>query len=1089
MPTPFAMVSSAKAMVNLPKLSDLTINKSRSMRKSLGRERNRLARFALEEDSHLEGGDSQNAFGKNEEDEEEGKSEKLDEEEGASSSSQSATETTHSNVEASSSKFMALKKDTNNAKTTGGENTNKEQKNIRVARRRVNPATAAAVAKAKRETTVSSKGEENKKENNIEDTDEDEDETHTILVRQPFETSDLELELNDSDAKATTSGGSVKVKTERRVGKSGSKSSKNFIGGKSGANGINANKTKKEREEEDEEEEDEYAVSDWKKWNERFDQLAKEDEALVALNGQLAEAIDVEDYGRASTIRDAIEAALTVDPAMKIRRGFLRALETEDYGAAAKFRDSGAGLLGWWHGVDITDYLQSYSIERDKMHDYAYGVNGDQLVYKQPEREEEEEEEEEEGEEAGTKAMKQSPKPPKKFTKGTIVHVTVRRGRLVGTSFTARELADANDESPLDTFKSWAPSASDTPVNGKLDKLKEILDTQYEKYTNKRDEEEKSKEEEGSDAYDVNEEEDAAIKYSVKDQTFGTPYFELHVREEYDKDSKEIKFVTQPARLHYVESFRRIPVVDLNDHAEEDGQKITVRRETDDDDGGPETIDDETKKKLLADLQEYKDKLASTKAALSAHEKELATREERIRKLKENLLTNVSLLREEMRKNTSAIDEITLDTDEAAEKRRQERFKLVQEIRDAVIAKGTERIKEEEEELDNVINTIFDAYDQNTTPEDPPSREELIKMLEDYDTLDEYGSGLLNALRADENADVADEDSLFEEEFFERWSGIDRKIRTNSPDFLAKLERFGDDALALGDALFDDADDEDDFDENDDYDDGDFDDFDESNIVESEGGFDSRMKSIEDLYGDPSLYDRVRVPAECTRVSQSSFLLKSEGLSVDTDVLGINAENVKEETEEKHHRSVTASTVRFERIPDHVATQTSKDPFDRLYVGAFGPHGAEIVRIVRGRYGDELGEDSNCITGIKLTGDANVPAGAASFRAKIDEENKLPKLTVNGLQTYPEELGVLARYKGQGRVAKPGFEDASWTDGELLVLDGKGGQLTGGAELGFVWAVPHERRLLILFTSLKLPSDLRDDLNNKDNDAVSALSR
>ncbi|CAL6428408.1 unnamed protein product [Bathycoccus prasinos] len=1073
MPTPFAMVSSAKAMVNLPKLSDLTINKSRSMRKSLGRERNRLARFALEEDSHLEGGDSQNAFGKNEEDEEEGKSEKLDEEEGASSSSQSATETTHSNVEASSSKFMALKKDTNNAKTTGGENTNKEQKNIRVARRRVNPATAAAVAKAKRETTVSSKGEENKKENNIEDTDEDEDETHTILVRQPFETSDLELELNDSDAKATTSGGSVKVKTERRVGKSGSKSSKNFIGGKSGANGINANKTKKEREEEDEEEEDEYAVSDWKKWNERFDQLAKEDEALVALNGQLAEAIDVEDYGRASTIRDAIEAALTVDPAMKIRRGFLRALETEDYGAAAKFRDSGAGLLGWWHGVDITDYLQSYSIERDKMHDYAYGVNGDQLVYKQPEREEEEEEEEE-GEEAGTKAMKQSPKPPKKFTKGTIVHVTVRRGRLVGTSFTARELADANDESPLDTFKSWAPSASDTPVNGKLDKLKEILDTQYEKYTNKRDEEEKSKEEEGIDAYDVNEEEDAAIKYSVKDQTFGTPYFELHVREEYDKDSKEIKFVTQPARLHYVESFRRIPVVDLNDHADEDGQKITVRRETDDDDGGPETIDDETKKKLLADLQEYKDKLASTKAALSAHEKELATREERIRKLKENLLTNVSLLREEMRKNTSAIDEITLDTDEAAEKRRQERFKLVQEIRDAVIAKGTERIKEEEEELDNVINTIFDAYDQNTTPEDPPSREELIKMLEDYDTLDEYGSGLLNALRADENADVADEDSLFEEEFFERWSGIDRKIRTNSPDFLAKLERFGDDALALGDALFDDADDEDDFDENDDYDDGDFDDFDESNIVESEGGFDSRMKSIEDLYGDPSLYDRVRVPAECTRVSQSSFLLKSEGLSVDTDVLGINAENVKEETEEKHHRSVAASTVRFERIPDHVATQTSKDPFDRLYV-------ARLVHT--------LGEDSNCITGIKLTGDANVPAGAASFRAKIDEENKLPKLTVNGLQTYPEELGVLARYKGQGRVAKPGFEDASWTDGELLVLDGKGGQLTGGAELGFVWAVPHERRLLILFTSLKLPSDLRDDLNNKDNDAVSALSR
>ena len=108
MGTPFAMVSSAKAMVNLPKLSDLTINKSRSMRKSLGRERNRLARFALEEDS-LEKGDS---FGKNEEDEEEGKSEKLDEEESVTSAEahERATTETNSVGEASSSKFMALKK-------------------------------------------------------------------------------------------------------------------------------------------------------------------------------------------------------------------------------------------------------------------------------------------------------------------------------------------------------------------------------------------------------------------------------------------------------------------------------------------------------------------------------------------------------------------------------------------------------------------------------------------------------------------------------------------------------------------------------------------------------------------------------------------------------------------------------------------------------------------------------------------------------------------------------------------------------------------------------------------------------------------
>ena len=80
-----------------------------------------------------------------------------------------------------------------------------------------------------------------------------------------------------------------------------------------------------------------------------------------------------------------------------------------------------------------------------------------------------------------------------------------------------------------------------------------------------------------------------------------------------------------------------------------------------------------------------------------------------------------------------------------------------------------------------------------------------------------------------------------------------------------------------------------------------------------------------------------------------------------------------------------------------------------------------------------------------------------------------PDARLDSAVSYPEELGVVARYKGQGRVAKPGFTERNWVDGELLLLDGRGGQLTGGAELGFVWAVPGERRLLILFSSLELP--------------------
>jgi hypothetical protein len=41
-------------------------------------------------------------------------------------------------------------------------------------------------------------------------------------------------------------------------------------------------------------------------------------------------------------------------------------------------------------------------------------------------------------------------------------------------------------------------------------------------------------------------------------------------------------------------------------------------------------------------------------------------------------------------------------------------------------------------------------------------------------------------------------------------------------------------------------------------------------------------------------------------------------------------------------------------------------------------------------------------------------------------------------------------------------------EGELLVFNSKGGPLTGGAQLGFVWAVPGEKRFLILLSRVEL---------------------
>lgn len=158
-------------------------------------------------------------------------------------------------------------------------------------------------------------------------------------------------------------------------------------------------------------------------------------------------------------------------------------------------------------------------------------------------------------------------------------------------------------------------------------------------------------------------------------------------------------------------------------------------------------------------------------------------------------------------------------------------------------------------------------------------------------------------------------------------------------------------------------------------------------------------------------------------------------------------------------------TTRFTRIDPRTASGVSTDPFSSLYTGAFGPHGPEVLQLARGRWVDGEAGDEDCVTAVKLTGDNNVPAGQAAFRARVGRAHRLDP---HG--AYPEELGVLARYKGQGRAAKPGFSDPRWVDGELLLLDGKGGALTGGAELGLVWLVPGERRVLVLLSRLKLPA-------------------
>ncbi|XP_052168958.1 protein EXECUTER 1, chloroplastic [Oryza glaberrima] len=147
----------------------------------------------------------------------------------------------------------------------------------------------------------------------------------------------------------------------------------------------------------------------------------------------------------------------------------------------------------------------------------------------------------------------------------------------------------------------------------------------------------------------------------------------------------------------------------------------------------------------------------------------------------------------------------------------------------------------------------------------------------------------------------------------------------------------------------------------------------------------------------------------------------------------------------------------------------SSDPLTGLYMTASG-FDSEILSLQR-KFGQWREDDSSeehrdlqfyeYVEAVKLTGDNLVPAGQVVFRAKVGKHYQLPHKGI-----IPRELGVVARYKGERRIADPGFQNPRWVDGELLILDGK--FIRDGPVIAFFYWTSNFH-LFEFFRRLKLP--------------------
>jgi hypothetical protein len=139
---------------------------------------------------------------------------------------------------------------------------------------------------------------------------------------------------------------------------------------------------------------------------------------------------------------------------------------------------------------------------------------------------------------------------------------------------------------------------------------------------------------------------------------------------------------------------------------------------------------------------------------------------------------------------------------------------------------------------------------------------------------------------------------------------------------------------------------------------------------------------------------------------------------------------------------------------------------------SYGDQGNEIVNVTY--VGDTL-------LATKATGDVNVPRGQISFSADLSPRNRNPTLEPLKLSFDKSSLAVstakLPRFAGKGQIAKPGFIDNSYVDGQIILF---------GSHFSFVW-LPSKQHILFRRPTPEQTIELLRDVISQEDEMENTL--